>query len=317
MLRSMLIGLGIWGIIGTSWSSSAAIFNRQGQRLSESNFDYRAIDWQMLNPATAYSGVGLIKIRQSSNCTGFLINTTATAPAYVLTNAHCLDLLSNLPGANEIILDKPIRNQGRNRAPLTFTPNYFANTAQPRRSYEVKKVLYATMKDNDVALLELSTTQKDLINTGIVPLDIATLASPAGEKIQVIGVPGDSVPFERQFLHQVTCVLGSTVKIQEGAYTWPQSLKHRCSIVGGMSGAPMVAKGKVIGIVNTGGAEVAPHSKKCILNQPCELITNKKTLVTGNENYGQLLTKMASCFDSSGTFNLSPPSCLLDKPARS
>ncbi len=317
MLRSTLIWLGVFGVVSTSWSVSAAIFDRQGRRLPESPAQYQSIDWQMLQATTAYSGVGLIKIRQSSTCTGFLLNTKATAPAYVLTNAHCLDLLTNLPGANEIIVDRSIHNWSKAGVILTFIPSYFAQPSPPRRSYDVKKVLYATMKNNDVALLELSPTQRELIAAGMVPLNISPHPSASGEKIEVIGIPGDKVPIDRQFLHRATCTLGPTVKVQEGAYTWSQSLRHRCSIVGGMSGSPMLARGQVVGIVNTAGTEAIAHSQKCALNKPCELGTDKKILATGNENYGQLLTKMASCFTSQGIFKLTQPSCRLEQSPRS
>ena len=315
MLRSMLIWLGILGV--TSWSVSAAIFDRQGRRLSEAPANYQLINWQMLPATTAYSGVGLVKIRQSSSCTGFLVNTKATAPAYVVTNAHCLDSLNNLPGANEIIVNRTIQNWSKAGALLTFTPSYFAQSPSSKRSYEVKKVLYATMKNNDMALLELSPTQRELIAAGVVPLNISPTPSISGEKIEVIGIPGDRVSVDRQFLHRATCTLGPTVKVREGVYTWSQSLRHRCSIVGGMSGSPMLARGKVVGIVNTAGAEVMARSQKCGLNKPCELGADRKIMVTGNENYGQLLTKMASCFNNQGIFQLSQQSCNLEKDARS
>jgi Trypsin-like peptidase domain len=317
MLRSMLIWLGFFGILSASWSASAAIFDRQGRRLSESPLKYPAIDWQLLKATPIYNGVGLIKIRQSGTCTGFLISTKITAPAYLLTNAHCLDLLNNLPGANEIIVDRPLRAWGRERNPLTFTPGYFAQSSAARRSYEAKRVLYATMKNNDVALLELSPTQGELAAAGIRLLPIAVTPAARGEKIEVIGIPGASIAADRQFLHRVTCPLGPTVKVKEGVYTWSQSLRHRCSIVGGMSGSPMLARGKVVGIVNTGGAEAVARKQQCRLNKPCEWAGDRQVLVTGNENYGQLVNKMANCFNNQGVFQLAQASCHLEQPARS
>jgi V8-like Glu-specific endopeptidase len=320
MLRSTLIWLGVVGTVAanaTTWPVFATIFDRQGNRLTDSRRNYRSIDWQMLNSTATYSGIGLIKIRQSATCTGFLLSTQTTAPAYVITNAHCTDLLSNLPGANDIIFNETLRRMGRAGAPLTFTPNYFAQVPSARRSYEVKRVLYATMKNNDFALLELSPTQKELMSAGFSPLRLAPTPSSAGEKIEVIGIPGETVPFDRQFMHRVSCVLGATVKVQEGIYTWPQSLKHHCSIVGGMSGAPMLAQGKVVGIVNTGGADGLPTGQKCVLDRPCELGKNKKTVVTGTANYGQILTKLTTCFNSQGVFSLAQPHCRLEKPDRS
>ncbi len=318
MCRIALIWLGVFGVFMTNWSGFAAVFDRQGQRRSESPLDYAAIDWQMLNATAVYSGIGLIKIQQFSTCTGFLINNRSSAPAYVVTNAHCIDLISNLPGANEIIINRKIRSWSKAGAPLTFTPNYFARVAHPRRSYAVQKVLYATMKNNDIALLELSPTQGEMAAAGIVPLNLATKPSPVGEEIAVVGVPGARVPFDRQFLHLATCTLGATVQVQEGVYTWPQSLKNRCSIVGGMSGSPLLAGGQVVGIINTSGAEVGLDNQQCLIGEPCELRTHQKQrLITGNENYGQLLTKITTCFNRQGIFDLFQPSCRLDKPDRS
>jgi V8-like Glu-specific endopeptidase len=320
MFRLALLWLGIFGVFSTNWSGSAAIFDQQGQRRSESPLDYAAIDWQMLNETAAYSGIGLIKIQQFSTCTGFLLNNRSSAPAYVVTNAHCIDLISNLPGANEIIINRKIRSWSKAGAPLTFTPNYFAQVAHPRRSYEVQKVLYATMKNNDVALLELLPTQGAIAATGIVPLNLAPKPSPVGEKIAVVGVPGARVPFDRQFLHRSTCTLGATVPVQEGIYTWPQSLRNRCSVVGGMSGSPLLAGGQVVGIINTSGAEVNLSHQRCLIDEPCELRpspTQQPRWINGNDNYGQLLTKITTCFNRQGIFDLFQPSCHLDKPDRS
>jgi V8-like Glu-specific endopeptidase len=314
MLRPTLIWLGVLGIVLTSGSGSAAVFDRQGHRIPESQFNYRSIDWQMMDVTAAYRGIGLIKIRQSSTCTGFLIRTQATAPAYVLTNAHCIDLLSNLPSAQEIITNRILRNTGRAGAPLTFTPSYFAQAPDGRRSYAAERVVYATMKNNDLALLELSPTQGELSKIGLVGLSIANQPSAAGEKIEVVGIPSVRVPFDRQFIHRATCLLGPTVSVKEGVYTWPRSLRNRCSIVSGMSGSPILVQGKVIGMMNTGGTEVLPRSQKCILDQPCEVISSKKIFVTGSENYGQLLTPLANCFTDRGVFNLSQPGCRLEQP---
>jgi V8-like Glu-specific endopeptidase len=264
-----------------------------------------------------YTGIGLIEIQGLSSCTGFFIKPSemSQAPAYVLTNAHCIDLLSNLPTASEVIVDRPIKTLfRRDDSPLTFIPNYFARSKKPKRSYPVKKVVYATMKDTDVALLELPMTQGELMNTGIVPLTISPLPGLAGEKIEVVGVPGNKVPANRQFLHRSTCVLGRTVRVQEGVYQWNNALKHRCSIVSGMSGSPMLAQGKVIGIINTGGTEPRRDDDACTLDHPCEQPDNK-TSRSSLANYGQLLDRLPGCFDQQGTFSLMNPTCRLAKPS--
>jgi Trypsin-like peptidase domain len=296
---------------------AAAVFDRQGKQLSEVNLDPNQVNWQLLNSQNnvAYNGIGLIKIRDFSSCTGFFVQPQPNpdAPAYVLTNGHCIDLLENLLSPNEIVVDRSLRTYGRAPAILTFTPNYFAQVDRRRSTFTAKRVLYATMKNNDVALLELSVSQKDLMASGITPLQIAAKPAPVGTKIEVIGVPGESIPSTHHYLHRVGCSMGATVRVKEGDYEWKQALRHRCSLVGGMSGSPMLAKGKVVGIVNTGGGTGGRRSQLCTLDNPCEISKDGKQQPTANYNYGQLVSKFPGCF-TKGVFNLQQPSCQLEKP---
>jgi V8-like Glu-specific endopeptidase len=298
---------------------AAAVFDRQGKTLSEAKLDHNQVNWQLLNSQNSrtYNGIGLIKIRDFSSCTGFFIQPkpSATAPAYVLTNAHCIDLLENLLPPNEIVVDRTLRRYGRSPALLTYIPGYFANVDRGRSTYSVKKVLYATMKNNDVAILELSISQKDLIASGINPLQLAEKPAEVGTKIDVVGIPGESIPSTRQYLHRVNCSMGATVWVKEGGYNWKQSLRHRCSLLGGMSGSPMIttAGNKVVGIANTGGGTGGRRSQLCTLDNPCEIGKDDQPKPTVNFNYGQLVDRLPSCF-TQGVFNLQQLSCGLEKP---
>jgi V8-like Glu-specific endopeptidase len=296
---------------------SAAVFDRQGKMLSEINLDPDKVNWQLLNSQNnqVFNGIGLIRIRDFSSCTGFFVQQqpNPAAPAYIVTNAHCIDLLENLLSPTEIAVDRSLRTYGREPAILTYTPNYFAKVDQGRMTYKVKRVLYATMKNNDMAVLELTISQQDLMATGIIPLQLAAKPAAAGTKIEVVGVPGESIPATNHYLHRVSCTLGATVWVKEGDYEWKQALRHRCSLVGGMSGSPMLANGKVVGIVNTGGGSGGRRSLLCTLDNPCEIAKNGKPQSTVNYNYGQLLDRLPGCFNQ-GIFNLQQPSCKLEKP---
>jgi V8-like Glu-specific endopeptidase len=298
--------------------TAAIVFDRQGKPLSEVNLDHSQVNWQMLHSQNsyAYNGVGLIRIRDFSSCTGFFIQPKPSniAPAYVLTNAHCIDLLENLLPPNEIVVDRSLRSYGRSPAILTYIPGYFGNIQGGRKTYTVKKVLYATMKNSDVALLELSISQKELIASGVNPLQLAEQPAAVGTKIDVVGVPGESIATTQQYLHRVSCSMGATVRVKEGGYDWKQALRHRCSLVGGMSGSPMMGAGnKVVGIVNTGGGTGGRRSPLCTLDNPCEIDKNDKAKPTVSFNYGQLLHRLPSCF-TQGVFDLKQPSCQLEKP---
>jgi V8-like Glu-specific endopeptidase len=298
--------------------AAAVVFDRQGQSLSEVNLDYSQINWQLLKSENSrtYNGIGLIKIRDFSSCTGFFIQPkpSQSAPAYVLTNGHCIDLLESLLSPSEIVVDRNLRSFGRSPAILSFTPGYFANS-RGRRTYPVKRVLYATMKNNDVALLELSISQKDLIAAGVNPLQLANKPAAVGTKVDIVGVPAEKIAFEYQYLHRVSCSMGATVRVREGGYDWKQSLRHRCSLLGGMSGSPMIAAtgNKVVGIVNTGGGSSDRRSLLCTLDNPCEVTSDFKPKPTASFNYGQLLDRLPGCFDQ-GVFNLNLSSCRLEKP---
>jgi Trypsin-like peptidase domain len=319
--KFLLVGL-LLGIDGLH-PLSAAVFNRKGQKLSETGLDPTQVDWQLLEARqnSSYSGIGLIKIRNFSNCTGFFVQSSNTAPAYVVTNAHCIDLISKLLGPNEIVVNRNLRTSGRSAPVLTYTPNYFARPdshserlrQRPRRTYRVQKVLYATMKNSDIAILELPITQGELMRTGIVPLQIARQLPSPGQRIEVVGVPGEVLPENRQFLHRSTCLLGATVQVREGVYQWTHALRNRCSVVGGMSGSPMISNGQAVGIINTGGGYDRVNNL-CALNNPCEVGANGRPVATINENYGQQIDRLPGCFTNQGLFSLNQPGCRLDKP---
>jgi V8-like Glu-specific endopeptidase len=290
---------------------NAAIFDRSGRKIPDREVNSDRVNWQMLSTAAGrkYNGIGLIDVSYGF-CTGFLISTGLhpTAPAYVLTNGHCQGSSTKLPGEREIIV---------NRSSTTkFIVNYFHDFKPDRLTIRVKRLVYGTMKNNDVAILELTKTQRELTKVGIIPLQIATKPPTIGEPLTVVGVPSEGVKDELNFLHITTCKAGEFVNVREDVYNWKKSIRHHCSIIGGMSGSPMISlkTNRVVGIINTGVNDNATKQPQCSLNRPCEVSENGSVQTFPQLNYGQLVNRIPTCFDRKGRFNLHQASCQLERP---
>jgi V8-like Glu-specific endopeptidase len=313
---SWKIGLGILVAIGSgeyllNADAHAAIFDRSGRKIPDRDVNSDRVNWQMLSTAAGrkYNGIGLIDVSYGF-CTGFLISTGVhpTAPAYVLTNGHCQGSPSKLPDNREIIVNRSSKTK--------FIVNYFHDFKPERLTIRVKRLVYGTMKNNDIAILELTKTQKELTNAGISPLQIATKPPKLGEPLIIVGVPSEGVNDELNFLHATTCKTGEFANVKEDIYHWKRSIRHRCSIVGGMSGSPMISlkTNRVVGIINTGVNDNADKQPPCSINRPCEISENGSVQTFPQENYGQLVYRIPSCFDRQGIFNLRQSTCQLERP---
>jgi hypothetical protein len=306
------VGLGIAiSLALISPLATAAIYDRQGSKIPDREVNSDRVNWQLLTSESGkkYNAVGLVDIDYGV-CTGFAIavGNHPTAPTYVLTNAHCQGQAGQLPGAKEIMVNRPAKSN--------FVLNYFYDLPLKQLSIPISKIAYATMKNNDIAILELGKTQQQLIAAGIRPLTISPLPPARGEKIAVVGIPSEGVQTKLNFLHKSLCQIGQTVAIAEHVYYWQKSLEHRCSIVGGMSGSPMISlkNHQVIGIVNTGVDDNTAQQPECSLNRPCEVSPDGKKRTFPHKNYGQLVHQITTCFNSHGIFNLYQPGCQLEKP---
>jgi hypothetical protein len=306
----ILLAIGIGGSVATI-AVNAAIFDRSGRKLPDREVNSARVNWQMLSTAAGrrYNGVGLLEVNYGM-CTGFLFSTGVhpNAPAYVLTNGHCQGTAHKLPNNREIMVDRPTKTQ--------FTVNYFHDFKADRLTIPVKRLVYGTMKNTDIAILELTKTQRELIAAGIVPLQIATTPPASGAPAIVVGIPSEGVKDELNFLHAVTCRTGELANVKEDVYNWQKSLRHRCSIVGGMSGSPMISlkTDRVVGIINTGVNDNATKQPQCSLNRPCEVAQNGLVQTFPQENYAQLVDRIPTCFNPQGIFDLTQSTCQLERP---
>jgi V8-like Glu-specific endopeptidase len=299
------------GYLLTATTVNAAIFDRSGRKIPDRDVNSDRVNWQMLSTTTGrkYNGIGLIDVGYGF-CTGFLFTTGAhpTAPAYVLTNGHCQGSASKLPSEREIMVDRSSKTK--------FIVNYFHDFKPDRLTIRVKRLVYGTMKNNDIAILELTKNQQELTKAGIVPLQIAIKPSALNEPLVVVGVPSEGIKDELNFLHSTTCKTGEIASVKEDIYHWKRSIRHRCSIIGGMSGSPMISlkTNRVVGIINTGVNDNASKQPQCSINRPCEVSGNGSIQTFPQENYGQLVDRIPSCFDKQGIFNLAQSTCQLERP---
>ena len=254
----------------------------------------------------AYNGV--VRYQGRATCTGVFIATArsddegARAPAYVVSNGHCADF----PGSNQVIIDAAVSNHR-----VVF--DYFADTIGRQRVVPVRRVLFATMKAIDIAVLELDARFGDLVAEGFQPWRLSRPRIAARDPVVVVGAPQMSSP-NSSYLRLAACrVEGVAAVVLEFSWHWFDAERNACTdVLPGSSGSPVIAKGtgRVVGIVNTTTAYAPPYSD-CFLDDPCEA-AGGKTASRTDTNYASPVTALVGCFDTDGVFDMSRPDCGLD-----
>ncbi|MFI6843619.1 serine protease [Kitasatospora sp. NBC_00085] len=233
-----------------------------------------------------------------SNCSGSLVRlpgSTATDPALVLSNGHCLE--SGFPGPGEVVV-----NQASSR---TFS--LLNSTGGKAATLRATKVVYGTMTDTDVSIYQLNTTYASIQSRyGIAPLTIA-----AGHPVQ-----GTSIKVVSGYWKKIySCsVDGFVYRLKEGSWTWKDSVRYTssCNTIGGTSGSPVVdvSTGQVVAVNNTGNED----GQRCTDNNPCEVDQNGVVTVRQGINYAQETYGIPACFAAGNRLDLTLPGCTLPRP---
>jgi V8-like Glu-specific endopeptidase len=249
-----------------------------------------------------YNGIG--QLRGGTTCTAVFIKVSdaANAPAYALTNGHCINLLS----ANEVLLDQP---PGARR--VVF--NYFQDTPDKQHTINLRRIVWAAMKGTDLAVLELDATFQQLVEMGLQPWELATSDPLPDEAIHIVGVPVTGIPSAQAFLRVAECTSGARVNLVEFSWHFFDMWRNQCAdIKGGSSGSPVlsVARNQIIALINTTTADSPPYGD-CYLGRPCELTPEGPRVIEGT-NYAITLTGVRECFDEAGKFALTRAGCALD-----
>lgn len=240
-------------------------------------------------------------------CTAWLLDVGAAAAqnAYAVTNGHCVGISDSAT----VLSDQPV--QGATIEFNAFAPAT-SGAAPNLVAVPVQRVVWASMRWTDLAVLQLGATYGELSARGIEP--IRPVAPPQEDaQILVAGVPVEGIPADQQFLRGSRCRVGSAAEVIEYRWIWLDAHASDCAgMVGGSSGSPVFnPAGEAVGMVNTTtiGAE---GGQACYLGQPCE-VSGRRIELKDNTTYMLAVDALGGCFPS-GRFALGG-ACRLEDPA--
>ncbi len=240
-------------------------------------------------------------------CTGWVLATGADddAPAVAATTARCVGLSD---GAT-ILTDQPLSG-------ATLEVNDFARLTSAGDvnvvPVPIERVLWASVRGTDLAVLELGMTVGELAARGVAP--ITPVAVPEqGAEILIAGVPVAGVADDQQFLRGSRCQLGASTDLLESSLLWPATRAVDCpGILDGSQGSAVLNQaGEVLAMV-LASTIAAPEGLDCGPGRPCE-VTDGSTSLRENTSYLVPVDALGGCFPE-GSLNLGAD-CGLEDPA--
>lgn len=239
-----------------------------------------------------YRAVG--RLNAQKICTGAVVagsaEPEANRPALLLTAAHCVfeDI-----AANQVMVD------GESPASWRFTPAYFQDSQAAHAPVSVERVLYATTKSVDLAVLQLNVTYGDLKASGVRPLVPAVAGVVGRLPVELVHAPWQDVPEADRFLRLSTCQAGEPSRLFEGEWFWTQESRTDCAgVSSGSSGSPVLRPG-TLDIVGVLGTKVDAAFDGCGFNRPCEL-PGREPVSHAGATYHSLLAPMSAAFRADG-----------------
>lgn len=251
----------------------------------------------LLLPATVFATT-LSGTAKFTTCSGFLFTVDGRAPdapAWVMTNGHCLDPLGlRMLAPGEIKVDVPSVRDIKLNGDTTIL------------SIKTRRLVYASMTRTDMAIYELGVDYRRLAEKyNIHPLMLASEGPTAGTAIDIAS----------SYRHRVyNCHVDEVLfGLREGGRSFVDSIRYDqdCHTIGGTSGSPMILAGTqtVVGINNT----VNTSGGSCGNDNPCEVNADGSINVIRGRAYGQQTALLYTCLDEAKNFALDRPGCLLAK----
>lgn len=253
---------------------------------------------QLLPNGFEYDGVVAM-----SNCSASLVRfkgASDDALALVMTNGHCVG--GGLFGGGMLKPNEIYYNKQK-----TFSVSLLDRNATKIMSLRSDKIVYATMTDTDLAILELTSTYREIRQkAGVEALEIADLRADIGEPIAI-----PSGYWKKTYNCEIEAVVTT---LKESDWTFKNSIRYSptgCEVVGGTSGSPIVSArtGKLVGINNTGNESGA----RCSLNNPCEVDEAGNVRVIKGRGYGQQIVGLYTCLNNQDRIDISVAGCVLPK----
>jgi hypothetical protein len=253
--------------------------------------------------AQRFIPVGKLLTRSGDyHCTASLIAGSTTppvnSPALILTAGHCIN--DNMT-ANEVVIDQPAGSE------WSYTPAYFIDTPSQHVRVAVDRVVYATMKGADLAVLQLNATYGQMAARGVHPLRLERASAVPDTPIELVHIPVVGVPGDEQFLRRSVChTLTSATPVFESYFPWfwTATMPNDCEgVAGGTSGSPVFNLGysAIIGVLNT---TVTPGYSGCGLGRPCEP-TDSGDFSREQASYAITVDRIADTLKEDGTLDVS------------
>ena len=255
-----------------------------------------------------YASIGQLQ-GASSTCTAVLLDTgeSPTMPAYAITNGHCVGIF----GANELVIDRAAEG-------MAVAFDWFIDRPE-HRVVPVTKVLWASMRATDLAVLELAATPDELRGVGVRGWRPQAIEGGGGTSLDVVmvgvpvGVPLVDIPESERYLRLGTCSLDvDPVVLNERQWLWPDALRNDCpEVLPGNSGSAVLdrATGALVGLINTTTYK-GEQGAECWLGRPCEVNEDGEASLP-DTSYAQPVGGLAGCFGQDGVFALGG-ACPLD-----
>jgi hypothetical protein len=176
----------------------------------------------------------------------------------------------------------------------------------------VDRVVWASMRGTDLALLRLATTYGDLAARGVRPIPAAEPLG-AGAQILVAGVPIGGIPGPERNLRGSRCSVGGTVDVLEAPWVWPAVQSSDCAgFLEGSAGSPALDPGgRAVGmaVTTTIGSD---RADRCYEGRPCE-VRSEDVRVAADTTYLTSVAGLDQCF-AEGAFG-DGEQCPLEDPA--
>ncbi len=243
----------------------------------------------------------------AKTCTGWVLATGGDddAPAIAVTTARCV----GFSDPASILTDQVVSG-------AILEVNDFARLTSAGEvnavPVPVARILWASVRGTDLAVLELGATEGDLAGRGVAP--ITAVAMPdQGAEILIAGVPVGGVPEDQQYLRGSRCQLGATTDVLESSLLWPDARAVDCPgiLEGSQGSAALNQAGEILAMVisSTIGA---PEGPDCESGRPCE-VTQAGAAVQADTSYVIPVDIVNGCFPK-GSLALAGD-CGLEDPA--
>lgn len=240
-------------------------------------------------------------------CTAWLLNTGAAgdARAVAVTSGRC----AGITDSSQVLAGRDVADARIDFE--AFAPLTTAVQPMPVRS-SIERVLWASSRWTDLALLELTSTYGELQSAGVEP--IAPMRTPPQDTtVLVAGVPVQDIAGDQRYVRASRCVVGATVDVVEGPWVFSDARATDCTgIRGGSTGSPIFdPAGNAVGmVVSTTIAAQTPDA--CGVGAPCEIGADQVTS-RPNTTYVLPVAGLSQCW-ASGQLALGEQ-CPLEDPA--